>query len=112
MMLESVWPGGKARRTLVRFRFGSLLSVFRKLWRMGGHGLCVFVPHELNKRPDLPTVTLTWQACKYKVHQPRHRYILCRRLRSLLLCLCDVFRALINSLVGLSLHESSEPRSV
>ena len=35
----------------------------------------------------------------------------CRQLRSLLLYLCDVFRALINSLV-LVLHERSGPRSV
>ena len=39
-------------------------------------------------------VTLTWQACKYKVH----------KLRSLLLYLCYVFQELINSL-GLILFQ-------
>ena len=39
-------------------------------------------------------VTFTWHACKYKVHKLHHWYIL-----SLLLCLCYVFQALINSLV-------------
>ena len=35
-----------------------------------------------------------------------------RRLTSLLLCLCYVFRALIKSLCVLILHLRSEPRSV
>ena len=29
------------------------------------------------QRPESPTVTLTWHACKYKVHKHHHRYILC-----------------------------------
>ena len=28
------------------------------------------------QRPESPTVTLTWHACKYKVHKLAHRYIL------------------------------------
>ena len=28
------------------------------------------------QRPEWPTVTLTWHACKYKVHKLHHRYIL------------------------------------
>ena len=35
-----------------------------------------------------------------------------KRLRSLLLCLCDVFRAIITSLCVLILHELSGPCSV
>ena len=35
-----------------------------------------------------------------------------RCLRSLLLCLCDVFRELINSLCSLIVHKWSGPRSV
>ena len=44
-------------------------------------------------------VTLTWHAGKYKAHKPHRRYILFT-YRSLLLCLCDFFLALINSLVS------------
>ena len=123
--------------------------------------------HKHDNDKDLtesPTVTLTWHACKYKVHKLHKRMYLwwslctlytsggvylpciplvefiylvylwwslftlytsgavyvpciplvefmclvftpmpgescCRRLRSLLLCLCDVFRALVNSLL-------------
>ena len=85
------------------------------------------------QRPELLTVTLTWRASKYKVHKFHQSYIhfgsvhvllvdsmylvftrmpglsYHRRLRSLLLCLCDVFRALINSLCVLILHERSGP---
>ena len=86
------------------------------------------------QRPECPTVTLTWLACKYKGRKRHQSYIpmyhrwslyvpciyilmivplvefmdlvfirmpggsYCRRL-TILLCLCDVFRALINSLV-------------
>ena len=62
------------------------------------------------QRPELPTVTLTWHASEY-----RRTYILVgcvyliftsmpsksyrRQLRSLLLHLCDIFQASINSLV-------------
>ena len=55
----------------------------------------------------MPTVTLTWHVCKYKVHKLHQRYILnlhayqvsySRQLRSLLLCLCDTFQALMTSL--------------
>ena len=55
------------------------------------------------QRPESPTVTLTCHRCKYKVHKLHQRYILAedapcqvscrRRLRSLLLCLCDAFGA-------------------
>ena len=45
------------------------------------------------QRPESPTVTLTWHASKYKVHKLHQR----RLDRSLLLCLCDIFQALINS---------------
>ena len=69
---------------------------------------------------EWPTVTLTWHACKYKVHKLHHRYILWdvplvefmyfvftrmpgesyrRPLRALLLYLCYVFRELFNSLL-------------
>ena len=75
------------------------------------------------QRPELLTVTLTWRASKYKVHKFHQSYIhfgsvhvllvdsmylvftrmpglsYHRRLRSLLLCLCDVFRALLSFLV-------------
>ena len=66
--------------------------------------------HKYN-RPESPMVTLTWHACKYKVydiyiytedvplveftHVPCESYR--RRLRSLLLYLCYIFWALINS---------------
>ena len=60
--------------------------------------------------PESPTVTLTWHACEYKVQKLHLRYILKedlvltrmaeesyrRRLMSLLLYLCYVFRVLIN----------------
>ena len=29
-----------------------------------------------NKRPESPTVTLTWHACKYEVHKLHQQYIL------------------------------------
>ena len=48
------------------------------------------------QRPESPAVTLTWHASKYKVHELHQRYI----LRSFCcLFLCDIFRALINSIV-------------
>ena len=75
------------------------------------------------QKPESPTVTLTWHACKYKVHKLYQRYIpwwyiedvpvvefmylvftrkpgesYRRRLMSLLLFLCYVLRALIYSL--------------
>ena len=34
------------------------------------------------QRPELPTVTLTWHACKYKVHKFYHKYILKCALQS------------------------------
>ena len=74
--------------------------------------------HKLHQR-----YSLTWHSCKYKVHKLQQRYVLCtsggvyvpvftrmpgesyrRRFRSLLLCLCDVIRALINSFVCLRLY--------
>ena len=73
-----------------------------------------YVTQEQQQRPQSPTVTLTWHACKYKVHKPEdvplvefmYLVFTCmpgesyrRRLRSLLLYLCYVFWALINSLV-------------
>ena len=67
------------------------------------------------QRSEPSTITLTWHACKCKVHKLHQRYILvrsfctlylhacqvrvnCRRLRPLLLYICYVFQALINSL--------------
>ena len=35
------------------------------------------------QRPEPPTVTLTWHACKYKVHKLHQRYILKKSKRSL-----------------------------
>ena len=32
--------------------------------------------HEDNKRPESPTLTLTWHACKHKVQKLHLRYIL------------------------------------
>ena len=29
-----------------------------------------------NKKPELPTLTLSWHACKYRVHKLHQRYIL------------------------------------
>ena len=51
--------------------------------------------HTISARNTATTKTwvTTWQACQYKVHE------LHQRLRSLLLYLCYVFQALINSLV-------------
>ena len=68
------------------------------------------------QRPESPTITLTWDVSKCKVDKlhPKRTYLwwsLCtlyllecqvrvrRQLRSLLLCLCDLFWALISSLV-------------
>ena len=76
-----------------------------------------YVTQAQHQRPESPTATLTWHACKCKVHTLHQRYILSsggdyvpcnirmpgesyrRCLRSLLLLLYDVFRTLINSLV-------------
>ena len=80
--------------------------------------------HTRQQRPELCMVIFTWHASNYKVHKLRQRYIWWnilkdvplvefmylvfthmlgesyhRCLGSLLLCLCDVFRALINPLV-------------
>ena len=63
-----------------------------------------------HQRPESPAVTPTWHASKYKdddvplaefiylefTRMPGRSYR--RRLGSLVVCLCDVFRALINSL--------------
>ena len=68
----------------------------------------ILLIYSIKQRPESPTVTHTWHASKYKVHKLRQRYILFIKL----LCLCDVFRALINSLVVLILHERSRSRSV
>ena len=68
----------------------------------------ILLTYSIKQRPESHTVTHTWHASKYKVHKLRQRYILFIKL----LCLCDVFRALINSLVVLILHERSRPRSV
>ena len=46
------------------------------------------------ERSESPVIALTWHANEYKVRKLHQRYI----LRGWL-CLCDVFRALINSLV-------------
>ena len=32
---------------------------------------------QVQQRAELPTVTLTWHACKYKVHKLHQRYIRC-----------------------------------
>ena len=91
--------------------------------------VCKYKVHKLHQRYILilrmylwwSLLTLTWHVCKYKVHKLHQRYILilrmylwrsfctlylhvcqvsyCRWLRSLLLYLCYVFQALINSLV-------------
>ena len=71
----------------------------------------------INSTTGTSTVTFSWHSCNYKVHKLNQRYIRwnsgmlyvpCiythagdsyrRRLMSLLLCSCCVFRALINSL--------------
>ena len=88
------------------------------------HG-CIHTHTHTQQKPESPVVTLTWHASKYKVHKLHQRYILycfskgvplvgvvylifthmqgervtSGRRRSLLLSLCDVFQALINSLV-------------
>ena len=76
---------------------------------------------ETQQRPESPTVTLTWHESQAKVHKlqqytpytlgvPLVDFMYCvltgmpgesyrRQLMSLLLSLCDGFRALINSLV-------------
>ena len=59
----------------------------------GVHQRSKYVTQIQQQRPESPTVTLTWHACKYKVHQLRQRYI----LRSLSY-LCYVFRALLTPL--------------
>ena len=87
------------------------------------HRVCISLPNTAKtkrskqQRPESPTVTFTWYACKYKVHKLHQRYILPlmdfmylvftrmlgesyhRRLRPLLSFVCYVIRALINSLV-------------
>ena len=35
-----------------------------------------YVTEVQQQRPESPTVTLTWHACKYKVHKLRQSYIL------------------------------------
>ena len=35
-----------------------------------------YVTQVQQQRPESPTVTLTWHACKYKVHKLHHRYII------------------------------------
>ena len=44
-----------------------------------------YVTQVQQQRPESSTVTLTWHACKYKVHKLQHRYILKFRLMSVLL---------------------------
>ena len=36
----------------------------------------IYITQIQQRRPELPTVTLTWHACKYKVHKLHQRYIL------------------------------------
>ena len=71
-----------------------------------------YVPQTQQQRPESPSVNLTWHTCYTRcinftrssgvsvpcnLHACQVSYRM--RLSSLLLCLCDVFRALINSLV-------------
>ena len=64
------------------------------------HQRSKYVTQIQQQRPESPTVTRTWHACKYKIHKLHQRYILCyRRWLRYLLYLCYVFRALITSLV-------------
>ena len=47
------------------------------------HSVCISLPNTIKtkrikqQRPEWPTVTLTWHACKYKVHKLHQMYILC-----------------------------------
>ena len=84
----------------------------------GGNQRSKYVTQAQQRRPESPTVTLTWHTCKSKVQRPKRNpddvplvefmYLVftrmpdesyLRRPRSLSLYLCYVFRALINSLV-------------
>ena len=38
--------------------------------------MCMCVTQIQHQKPEWPTVTLTWHACKYKVHKLHQRYIL------------------------------------
>ena len=80
----------------------------QNFWRNMQKLYVILLTYSIKQRPGSPTVTHTWHASKYKVHKLHQRYILFIKL----LCLCDVFRALINSLVVLILHERSRSRSV
>ena len=42
----------------------------------GVNSRCKYVTQVQQQRPESPTVTLTWHACKYKVHKLHMRYIL------------------------------------
>ena len=77
--------------TSTRSKLSSLSSGLDDTTRPA-HAVCIY-------RERDPTVTLTWHASNYKVYQIHQRYILKHIIKSLLLCLCDVFRALINSFV-------------
>ena len=101
---------------LVQFRFaqrelGCLWSESNKV-----HFIIIIidVKQTQQQRPESPTVIASQLAHKYKVHETKDVHLVKfmylvftrmpgenhrRRLRSLLLCLCNDFRALINSVV-------------
>ena len=48
---------------------------FQKSTHSGVNLCSKYIPQVQQQRPELPTVTLTWHACKYKVHKLHQRYI-------------------------------------
>ena len=68
---EAVWPGGKVLR-----RQQSCLSSLPESTNRGDNHLSKYVTQAQQQRPESPTVTLAWHACKYKVHKLHQRYIL------------------------------------
>ena len=46
-----------------------------------------YVTYVQQQRPESPTVTLTWHACKYKVHTFQQRYIFILYLKEEM-CVC------------------------
>ena len=49
---------------------------FSESTHKGGNKRSKYVTQTQQRRPESPPVTLTWHACKYKVHKLHQKYIL------------------------------------
>ena len=82
---------------LFSLAFSTLLVPVGKESTHKGVNWCSKYVTQVQQRPESPTVTLTWHACKCKVHKLHQRYILLRGLCTSYLHACQVTVTLSNS---------------